>query len=101
MRRWELEQTPPPATGIYSFVVRNPLGEEREITIVLSDEVVAQTKFRTAERIQPNSTFWICCAERRVADHLHKHADFPDSDCLRIEELNREDTLLAIRWKKR
>jgi len=98
VRRWEIEQKPAPTDGVYPFIVRNPQNEEREIVVAIAHDVVAQTQFRTRGRIQPGSTFWICCAERRLANHLWKHDGFPNDNRLQIEELEREDVMLALRW---
>jgi hypothetical protein len=98
VRRWESERRPPPTDGVYPFIVRNPTCEEREIIVTVADDVVTQTQFRTRGRIQLGSTFWICCAERRLANHLWKNDDFPSNNRLRIEELERSDVMLALRW---
>ena len=47
-----------------------------------------------------SDSFWICCAERHLANYVSERADFPDNDELIGEELKPEDILLALRWDK-
>ena len=100
VRQWEAERMPPPADGVYVFIVRNPACEERRITVSIADDVVAQAQIRTRGRIQPGNAFWIFCAERHLANHVWEKDDFPTNDRIRIEELDREGLLSALRWER-
>lgn len=81
------------------FVVQDPSGIEREITVEISAQALRETLLRSRNRIDDSSGFWICCAERRLANYLMERGDYPAGDIV-IEELDREDVLLAIRWGK-
>ena len=100
VRQWEAEQKPPPADGVYAFIVRSPTGEERQIIVSIAADVFAQAQNRTRWRIQPGNAFWIFCAERHLANHVWENDDFPPNDKIRIEELDREDLLSALRWER-
>jgi hypothetical protein len=100
VRQWEAEQKPPPSDGAYPFIVRNPTGEERRIIVTVTDDLVARTQFQTAGRSGRSGDYWIYCAERHLANHLWEADDFPPNDRIRIEELDREDLLSALRWNR-
>jgi hypothetical protein len=54
----------------------------------------------TRGRIDRSSEFWICCAERHLANYLAEHDSFPETNEITVNDLDREDLLLAIRWGK-
>ena len=99
LRVWEIDQLPPPMAGNYHFMVRNPQGLDREITVEFAAEVVLQIELRTRGRVLPGSSFWISCAERHLAIYLWENNDYPRSDKLWIKELDPEDCMTAIRWQ--
>ena len=100
LRRWEIDGKHPPNDDIYVFIVRNPQGAEHEVVVSVTADLVAQTQVRTRNRIEPGNTFWICCAERHLASHLWEKSDFPVDNRLTITELDREDVMLALRWRR-
>ena len=91
---------PAPADGSFCFLVRDPHGAECEINIEITTEVIADTAFRTRGHIQVSSSFWICCAERHLADYIWEHDAFPDNDRLLVESLDPEEVILATRWER-
>ena len=99
VRPWEANGHTP-APGAFRFRVQDPDGIEREISVEVSTRLLNETAARTRGRIETASQFWICCAERRLANFLIEHDQFPSSHQLLIETLDREDVLLAIRWGK-
>jgi len=44
------------------------------------------------------SSFWICCAERQLANHIEEHGDCPPDNQLRIDECDAEEIMTAIEW---
>jgi len=100
VRPWEAKQSSARATGAFRFRVQNQDGIERDISVEISDQLLAETALRTRGRIAESSQFWICCAERHLANYVSERADFPDNDELIVEELKPEDILLALRWDK-
>ena len=100
VRQWEAEQKPPPADGIYAFIVRDPQDKERPIIVSIATNLVARAQFRATARVEPDSDYWIYCAERHLATHLWETDDFPINNKLSVEELDREDVLSALRWER-
>jgi hypothetical protein len=100
VRRWEADGSPAPAGGGFCFLVRDPLGAECEINTEITNQLIADTAFRTRGYIQISSSFWICCAERHLADYVTKHERFPDGNQLAVECLDCEEVMLALRWEK-
>ena len=99
VRPWESGNSPPPAAGRCRFAVSDGF-IEREVTVEISRSAVTDISLRTRGRIETPDSFWICCAERHLANYVSEHADFPDDDKLIVEKLDREDVLLALRWEK-
>jgi len=100
VRPWETDGSPPPADGCYRFDVTGPDGNERKVTVTVSTRLHSETTVRTQGRIDLTSSFWICCAERRLAGYLEEQDGFPAANEIIVDEFDREDTLLAIRWGK-
>ena len=99
VRPWEAKGGMP-ASGAFRFRVQDPDGLEREISVAITTQLQSETRFRTRGRIETSSRFWICCAERRLANYLMEHDEFPPANEMILETLDREDVLLAIRWAK-
>ena len=98
VRPWEAKDGRAPQPGAYRFQVQHPDGIDQEIKVEISSHLANETASR--HRIHPVSEFWICCAERRLANYLMEHGELPPAKEILIETLNREDLLLAIRWGK-
>jgi len=101
IRRWEIVRAAAPASGKYAFLVRDPRERQHEILVQVTDAVVADVAVRTRGRVRLQSSFWIACAERRLADYLSEADDFPPADNFLIEELQAEDLISAIQWRAR
>jgi hypothetical protein len=99
VRPWESRKSPGPSGGRCRFDVSDGF-IEREVTVEISRGVVTEISLRTRGRIEPSDSFWICCAERHLANYVSEHADFPENDQLIVEEVNCEDILLALRWDR-
>ncbi|HEV8140060.1 MAG TPA: hypothetical protein VGP81_09830 [Pyrinomonadaceae bacterium] len=99
VRPWESGNSPRPTGGRYRFGVSDGF-IEREVRVEISRRVVSEMSLRSRGRIECSNSFWICCAERHLANYVTEHADFPEDDKLIVEKLNREDILLALRWEK-
>jgi len=98
-RSWEIDRVPPPLAGGYHFIVRNSQSLEREITVELADDVVVQVEVSTRGRIRQGNTFWICCAEKHLANHVWENDDCPRDGKLRVNRLDPDDLITAIRWR--
>ena len=100
VRPWEAKGGRAPQPGSYRFQVQDPDGIDREISVEISKRLLDETALRTRGRIQAVSEFWISSAERRLANYLMEHGEFPPAKEILIDALDREDVLLAIRWGK-
>jgi len=100
VRPWEAKGAIVPSEGRFRFRVLDPDAAEREITVEYSSQLRQETALRTGGRIETTSQFWICSAERRLANHLMEHDEFPPANEMIIDAMDREDVLLAIRWGK-
>ena len=100
-RRWEINREPLPATGEYSFLVRDPQNLERDVLVKIADELIVIIDLKTEGRIRSASTFWICCAERHLSIYLWENDAYPPGDRLSVNQLSPEDVMSAIRWKTR
>ena len=83
----------------HSFVVRDPHGYKLEITVDISDSAVAEIISRSSGRLSLNSSYWICCAERHLANYLWENDDYPPEARLKVEVLTLNDLDLARRWE--
>jgi len=83
----------------HSFVVRDPHRYEREITVDISDSAVAEIVSGSRWRLSLNSSYWICCAERHLADYLWENDDYPPEARLKVDVLTLNDLNLARRWE--
>ena len=81
------------------FVVRDQQGSELEITVNISDAAVAEIVSRSSGRLSLDSSYWICCAERHLANYLCENDDYPPEARLSVEELTLDDLSLARRWE--
>jgi hypothetical protein len=100
VRPWEIEGSPIPTNGTFSFLGRNPAGVECEVAVQIANKLIFETAFSTRGRIQVSSSFWICCAERHLADYVSEHGAFPGDYKLFVEILNPEEIILARRWHR-
>ena len=100
VRLWERDGSPAPTDGDCRFVVTDPNGNERTVAVRISRELMTATAIHTSSRIDQSSEFWICCAERRLADYLQEQDCFPEANEIIVNDLDRENLLLAIRWGK-
>jgi hypothetical protein len=98
LRPWEIGRVPPPMSGSYPFLVRNPQSLERVVVVKIADDAIMQIELQTRLRILLSSPFWICCAERHLATYVYENDDYPPGDRLRVEQLSAEECMSAIRW---
>jgi len=79
-------------------MVSDPEGAEREITVSIDHQAVNEITLRSRGRISRESSYWISCAERHLAEYLWESDDYPPDGKLRVEQLSLEDLNLGIRW---
>jgi hypothetical protein len=98
VRQWEWDGVPAPSTKPFHFLVSTPQGLEREIVVDVADSLIVETQIRTGGRVGATSSFWICCAERQLANHIAEHDECPPDNKLRIDECDSEEIMMAMRW---
>lgn len=95
----ELDGSSTPSAGSYAFLVRDPHGYELEITVEIDPAVAVEVFKRGQGRISAVSSYWICCAERHLADYLMEQDDYPPDATLKVDQLSPDDLDLARRWE--
>jgi hypothetical protein len=98
VRSWEITGIAAPANGTYSFVVQREQDFEREITVTIAAELFADLFRQTRGKISNPHSFWICCAERHLANHLWEKDDYPAGDRLAVDYLDPDDVMSAVNW---
>jgi hypothetical protein len=98
VRAIEFDGRRPSPAGKYEFVVCDAHGDQLEITVEIDGKVVIEITLRSRGRISSQSSYWICCAERHLADYLWEEDSYPPDGKLTVEELTLEDLNLANRW---
>ena len=98
VRSDEIEGATLPPDGKYSFLVRDPRGNELEIIVGIVRKAVNEITWRSRGRISSKSSYWICCAERHLADYLWENDNYPPDATLKVELLTPHDINLARRW---
>jgi hypothetical protein len=84
----------------HSFLVRDPHGYELDIAVEIDPSVVLEVFKRSEGRISADSSYWICCAERHLADYLFAEDDYPPNAQLNVKELTPDDVDYAMRWQR-
>jgi len=82
----------------YEFVVGDEQGNQMEITVEIDGKVVSEITLRSRGRISSKSSYWICCAERHLAEYLWERDRCPPNGRLPVAQLSLEDLNLANRW---
>lgn len=94
----ELDGAMPSPERTYEFVVGDAQGNQLEITVEIDRRVVIEITWRSRGRISTQSSYWICLAERHLADYLWEEDSCPAGGKLTVEALTLEDLNLANRW---
>ena len=100
VRMDDVDVASPPASRGYMFVVRDRDGYELDIAVEIERPAVLEVFKRSAGRISNENSFWVCCAERHLADYLFAEDDYPPDGCLKVASLTPDDLDLATRWQR-
>jgi len=82
----------------FVFMVSDPKGSELEIIVGIDQKVVNEVVLKSRGRISSDSSYWIVCAERHLAEYLAENDSYPPDGKLEVEHLTLKDLNLAIRW---
>jgi hypothetical protein len=96
----EVDGSSTPSAGPYAFLVRDPHGYELDIAVEIDGSAVLEVVKRSEGRISAESSYWICCAERHLADYLLEHDDYPPAATLEVDRLTPNDLDCAMRWQR-
>jgi hypothetical protein len=90
------------ATGAreHSFLVRDRDGYELDIAVEIDPAAALEVVKRSAGRISSRNSYWICCAERHLADYLFEQDDYPPNATLKVDRLSPDDLDCAMRWQR-
>lgn len=83
---------------VHQFLVRDPDGFELEITVEITTTLANVLARRSRGHLSKDSLYWICCAERHLAEYLRRNEDYPPSANLSVDEPLLADLNLARRW---
>ena len=98
VRASELDGARPSPAGKYEFVVGDAHRNQMEITVEIDGKAVIEITLRSRGRISSQSSYWICCAERHLAEYLWENDGYPPDGKLMVDQLALEDLNLANRW---
>lgn len=88
-----------PAAGlVHQFLVRDPDGFELEVTVEITETIAEALARRSRGRLSADSSYWICCAERHLAEYLWENVDYPPDANLTVDQPTLDDLNLARRW---
>jgi hypothetical protein len=82
----------------FVFIVSDPEGSEVEIAVGIDQKAVNEVALRSIGRISIESSYWIVCAERHLAEYLGENDRCPPDGKLCVDQLTPRDLNLAIRW---
>lgn len=97
VRLCEIDNSIPEVGFRHQFLVRDPDGFELEITVDVAEEVAQALASRSRGRLTADSSYWVCCAERHLADYLCEQEDYPADARLIVDQPSLDDLNLARR----
>ena len=83
---------------VHQFLVRDPDGFELEVTVEISAALAEALAWRSRGRLSVDSSYWLSCAERHLADYLWENEDYPPDGKVTVDEPILDDLNLARRW---
>ena len=83
----------------HTFIVQAPDGKRSQVTVKIDVEAVGYVERITQRRLPPDNSFWAFAAERLLSDYLWNQGRIPPGGKLVLSEIDREQLLVAERWK--
>jgi len=81
------------------FLVRQPDGEESDVSVEFVVSVVAQAQSQRHIPLSATSDFWLTLAEQHLAVYVWKNNQCPASGRLVVSQLSSDDLVLAAGWR--
>ena len=88
-----------PVADEYLFVVRDQQGDGRQVIVGIDRGAIMEVWLASRGRISSESSYWVACAERHLAEYLWERDDYPPDATLRVELLTLRDLNLVHRWE--
>ena len=98
VRLCEIDNSIPAFGFMHRFLVRDPDGFELETTVGIAEGVAQELASRSRGRLTADSSYWVCCAERHLAEYLCEQEDYPADARLVVDQPSLDDLNLARRW---
>jgi FixJ family two-component response regulator len=93
-------QAPMRDSSSHHFLVRDPEGLEREVIVRIGDDLVGYVERTTHRALPAANSFWRLRSERFLSDYLWREGKLPPSGELTLNELDRNELLMAERWEE-
>lgn len=97
IRLCEIDDSVPTVGFVHRFLVRDPDGFELDITVEIAETVAQGLVKRSPGRLIPESSSWLSCAERYLANYLCENGDYPPDARLIVDQPILDDLDLALR----
>jgi len=94
-----IAQAPMRDSNSHRFLVKDPDGLEREVTVRIGDDVVGYVERMTQRALPAANSFWRLRSERFLSDYLWREGKLPSSGELTLNELDRNELVMAERWE--
>lgn len=98
VRLCEIDNLIPAGGFSHRFLVRDTDGFELEITVDVAEGVAQALASRSRGHLTAASSYWVCCAERHLAEYLCEQEDYPADATLIVDQPSLDDLNLARRW---
>lgn len=74
----------------YTFLVRNPNGQDKECAVTLPERIAAEIKATThGDALPGNDRFWHGVCEHVLANYLYQNASYPPDCALQVTEFDK------------
>jgi hypothetical protein len=99
LRRSELEPATVDSPSNCHFLVQQPNGEERNVSVEFVAAVIAQVQHQRRQALPGTSDFWLTLAEQQLAHYVLQNNCSPADGRLVVSLLSSHDLMLAARWR--
>jgi DNA-binding response OmpR family regulator len=83
----------------HRFLVKSPEGPECEVIVRIGEDVVGYVERMTRRTLPAANSFWRLRSERFLGDYLWREGKLPSAGELTLNEIDRNELLMAERWE--